>query len=150
MTRHQNHRPFGWGRTRRFRHDHDHEHHPDHGSGCAHQGDPQPSDTGLPPARPLTMAEGGRRFRVVSIAAGHRATHRLAELGILSGVEVTVVQGQRGGPLLLAVHDTRLAIERGIAHKILVQPAPPDLPQPQPALNGKTKPHETARRRPCW
>ncbi len=71
------------------------------------------------------MTPRGERVEVVTIAAGHRAMHRLAEMGIIPGAKVEVVQGQPGCPLLLAIHDTRLAIERGIASKVLVQPVVP-------------------------
>jgi ferrous iron transport protein A len=72
---------------------------------------------------PLTMTQRGERVEVVTITAGHKAMHRLAEMGIIPGATLEIVQGQRGCPLLLAIRDTRLAIERGIASKVLVQPA---------------------------
>lgn len=162
MIRHHSFIPFGWGRRRQAQRSHGPEQECGHGHAGNHththgadQSSAQPRDEatfdGAPaPVCPLTMAETGTRFRVVSIAAGHQATHRLAELGIIPGVEVGIIQGQGRGPLLLAVRDTRLAVERGIAHKILVQPLSQELPQPCSALNGKTKPHETTPRRPCW
>ncbi|MFC1976308.1 ferrous iron transport protein A [Chloroflexota bacterium] len=71
---------------------------------------------------PLTMVKPGQRVKLVDIAAGRRLRHRLTELGLTPGVELKVMQDE-GGPLLLAVHDTRLALGRGMAHKIIVQPA---------------------------
>lgn len=68
----------------------------------------------------LTMVPTGQRVRVVDITAGQRVAHRLAELGITRGVELQLLQ-DTGNPLLIAVRDTRLALERGIAHKIRVQ-----------------------------
>lgn len=79
---------------------------------------------------PLTMATVGQQVQIVSIAAGQRATRRLAEMGLIPGCEIEIMQNQGYGPLLLAIRDTRLAIERGIAHKMIVQPS---LPEAQPA-----------------
>ncbi len=46
---------------------------------------------------------------------------RLADLGISAGSEVRVVQNY-GGPIILAVkEDARMAIGRGMAHRILVE-----------------------------
>ena len=71
---------------------------------------------------PLTMVKVGQRVKLVDITAGRRLRHRLTELGLTPGVELKVMQ-DKGGPLLLAVHDTRLALGRGMAHKIIVQSA---------------------------
>lgn len=68
-------------------------------------------------------------MKIVKVAAGRRATHRLAELGLTPGSEMEVIQDCGFGPLLLAVRDTRLAIERGIAHKVMVQPAVQEQPR---------------------
>jgi ferrous iron transport protein A len=71
---------------------------------------------------PLSMIKPGQRVKLVDIMAGRRLRHRLTELGLTPGVELKVMQ-DKGGPLLLAVHDTRLALGRGMAHKIIVQSA---------------------------
>ncbi len=71
---------------------------------------------------PLSRIPAGQRVEIVNIATGHRAMHRLAEMGLIPGAEVEIIQGQRGCPLLLAVRDTRLAVERGIADHVMVQP----------------------------
>ncbi len=69
---------------------------------------------------PLTMVSPGERVTLVEIMSGRGVRHRLTELGLIPGVELKVVQDE-GGPLLLAVHDSRLALGRGMAHKIMVQ-----------------------------
>jgi ferrous iron transport protein A len=71
---------------------------------------------------PLSMVAPGESVRLVRIAAGHRLRRRLTELGLIPGVELKIMQDE-GGPLLLAVKDTRLALGRGMAHKIIVQSA---------------------------
>jgi ferrous iron transport protein A len=74
------------------------------------------------PSQTLPMSAPGQRVRVVAITAGQRVAHRLAELGITQGVELCVLNDNGSSPLLVAVRDTRLALERGIAHTIRVQP----------------------------
>ena len=69
---------------------------------------------------PLTMVAPGESVRLIRIVAGHRLRRRLTELGLIPGVEFKIMQGE-GGPLLLAIKDTRLALGRGMAHKIIVE-----------------------------
>jgi len=70
--------------------------------------------------QPLTKVGTGQVVRLVNIAAGSTLVRRLTELGLTPGVEFEVIQAQ-GGPVLLAVRDARLALGRGMAHKILVE-----------------------------
>ncbi len=69
----------------------------------------------------LTMVPPGQRVRVVDIMAGQQVNHRLAELGVIRGVELNILH-DHNGPLILSVRDTRVVLERGVAHKIRVQP----------------------------
>lgn len=74
-------------------------------------------------AIPLSLAPCGECLRLVSIEGGHMLRRRLAELGLNVGSEVRVLQSYGGGPMILAVkEDARMAIGRGMAHKILVCP----------------------------
>ena len=69
---------------------------------------------------PLTMAAPGERLTLVDITAKNGLRHRLTELGLTPGVEFQVLQSQ-GGPLLLAIHDSRLAVGREMAQQIWVK-----------------------------
>lgn len=72
-------------------------------------------------AMPLSMVSPGETVALVEIAAGQAFKKRLADLGLGTGMTVRVVQNNMPGPLILAVKDdTRLAIGRGMAHKIRV------------------------------
>jgi Fe2+ transport system protein FeoA len=71
---------------------------------------------------PLTMAMRGQLVRLTKIMAGRKLTHRLTELGLTPGVHFEVLH-DHGGPLLLAVRDSRLALGRGMASKIFVEAA---------------------------
>ena len=68
------------------------------------------------------MAVRGQLVRLTKIMAGRKLTHRLTELGLTPGVNFEVLH-DHGGPLLLAVRDSRLALGRGMASKILVEVA---------------------------
>jgi Fe2+ transport system protein FeoA len=70
---------------------------------------------------PLAMVAPGEEVRLTAIRGGRRLRKRLADLGLNLGMTVRVVQRDRHGPLILAVKDARLALGRGMAHKIMVE-----------------------------
>jgi Fe2+ transport system protein FeoA len=71
----------------------------------------------------LSMVSSGETVKLVKIAEGKRLRKRLADLGLNVGLEVRVVKNCFSGPLILAIReDSRLAIGRGMAHKIHVAP----------------------------
>jgi len=69
---------------------------------------------------PLPCLSPGETGRVEGVAGGWGAATRLAALGVLPGRKVTVVANDAGGPLVVAVGPTRVAVGRGLATKILV------------------------------
>ena len=71
--------------------------------------------------RPLSTIQEGVAVRLVKVHAGKRLNYRLAELGLTPGVEITILR-DTGGPMLLCFRDCRLAIGKGIAHKMQVLP----------------------------
>ena len=71
---------------------------------------------------PLTMVSPGERVRMIAIRGGHTVRKRLADLGLTPGTVLQVVQANVHGPLIIAVkNDARLALGRGMAHKIQVE-----------------------------
>jgi ferrous iron transport protein A len=68
---------------------------------------------------PLTHAPVGRKVRLVEIRGGREITHRLVELGLTPGVVFKVLQDS-GGPLLLQVRNSRIALGRGMAFRVHV------------------------------
>ena len=72
---------------------------------------------------PLTMAPLGQELRLCQLCEGRRVARRLAELGLTPGVCLRVVQ-DAGGPLLLSVRNSRVALGRGIADKLHVEVLP--------------------------
>ena len=82
------------------------------------------SNTKVTPAKslPLFMAGIGEQLRIVSISAGHTAQTRLTELGLPVGQEITVLQRQHRGPMVVAVGDARVALGFGLSSKVFVTP----------------------------
>jgi Fe2+ transport system protein FeoA len=70
---------------------------------------------------PLSMVSPGQEVRLLAIRGGHRMRKRLADLGLNPGATMHVVQRDGHGPLILAVRDSRLALGRGMAHRIMVE-----------------------------
>ena len=70
---------------------------------------------------PLVSLQRGAKARVVAIEAGRGLVQRLMQMGMLPGAVVEVIENSRG-PVLLQVEGIRVAIGRGMASKILVEP----------------------------
>jgi Fe2+ transport system protein FeoA len=65
------------------------------------------------------MISSGETVQLITIQGGEKITQRLTALGLTPGVKMFLVQDS-GGPLLIAVRDTRIALGRGLAHKVMV------------------------------
>ncbi len=70
---------------------------------------------------PLAMAQIGQVVRLVSVRAGDGLRKRLAEMGLVPGTELAVVQNTVSGPFIVRVKDSRIVLGRGMAHKIIVE-----------------------------
>ena len=70
-------------------------------------------------AFPLSNAKKGALLTLVKVDAGNRLNHRMADLGLTPGVCLEIMQDS-GGPILLSVRNSRVAVGRGMADKILV------------------------------
>ncbi|MBN1259898.1 MAG: ferrous iron transport protein A [Anaerolineae bacterium] len=68
------------------------------------------------------MARSGETVKLVALRGGLRMRRRLADMGLTLEMPLRVVQHNGNGPLIVAVKDTRLAIGRGMAHHIMVEP----------------------------
>lgn len=69
---------------------------------------------------PLTMASPGQEVTLIDIRGGRGIRSKLNGMGLIPGVKLTVL-GERGGPIMVAVNDTRLALGFGMAKKIIVE-----------------------------
>ena len=70
---------------------------------------------------PLSMLSIGEQAELVDVRGGRGIRMRLASMGLNPGVMVEMVQNAMPGPVILGVMDTRLAMGRGMAQRILVQ-----------------------------
>jgi len=72
----------------------------------------------------LSAVRAGESVRVQGIEGGHTFLSRLASLGFTPGVLLRVVQNVGRGPLIVKLRDTRVALGRGEANKIVVERLP--------------------------
>jgi Fe2+ transport system protein FeoA len=71
---------------------------------------------------PLSMLRAGEEGALVEFRCKGNMRHRLTELGLNCGDCIYVVSGECDGPMILALkNDARLALGRGMAHKIIVE-----------------------------
>ena len=70
---------------------------------------------------PLSVVRNGETVRLVSVRAGRGLQARLASLGMVPGVEITMIRNDYHGPMIVAVKGSRLVLGRGMSGKILVQ-----------------------------
>ncbi len=68
---------------------------------------------------PLTMAGNGETHTIGKITGKDQIRQHLAELGFVVGAEVTVLN-EITGSVILAVKDSRVALDRSMANRIMV------------------------------
>ena len=68
---------------------------------------------------PLTMAKTGETVTVGRITGRDEVRQHLAELGFVVGSDVTVVN-EVGGNVIVQVKDSRVALDRSMANRIMV------------------------------
>ena len=79
----------------------------------------------------LDRLDPGMRAVVSELQGGKGFASRLAGMGISVGCQIEVLQNPAHGSLLVLVRDTRIALGRGVASKILVRES--DREQPDAA-----------------
>jgi ferrous iron transport protein A len=76
----------------------------------------------LPPKEvhmPLTLVRSGDEFAVKKVGGKDEVRQRLEKLGFVAGSRVSVVS-ELNGSLIVKVKDSRVAISREMAYKIVV------------------------------
>jgi ferrous iron transport protein A len=71
---------------------------------------------------PAVQAMKSRHPHLHDRDRGHRLEHRLQHMGLAPGAPVRVIQNALTGPVIIGVKDTRLALARGLAARIMVRP----------------------------
>jgi ferrous iron transport protein A len=69
----------------------------------------------------LSAVPRGESVQIKEIRGGHQILSRLASLGFTPGAHLKVVQNYGRGPIIVSLRDTRVALGRGEALKILVE-----------------------------
>ena len=69
---------------------------------------------------PLIMAPTGRELKILKVAVDEKTKRHLENLGILAGASVTAVS-QNNGNVIIIVKNGRLALNKEVAIKILVE-----------------------------
>jgi len=70
---------------------------------------------------PLSMVRTGEKVKLLAIHSGRGLQRRLADMGLVPGVELEVISNGGHGPFIIAVKNTRLLLGRGMAHHIEVE-----------------------------
>ncbi len=68
---------------------------------------------------PLTMARAGETAAIQKITGKDEVRQHLAELGFVVGATVTVIS-QMGGNLIVQVKDSRIALDKSMANRIMI------------------------------
>ena len=68
---------------------------------------------------PLTMARAGETVTIRRISGRDEVRRHLAELGFVVDSAVTVVS-ELGGNLILQVKDSRIALDRTMANRVMI------------------------------
>ena len=68
----------------------------------------------------LSMIRSGEKVKLVTIVAGRGLNNRLASMGLVSDVEISVVSNSHPGPFVINVKGSKVMLGRGMANKIMV------------------------------
>jgi Fe2+ transport system protein FeoA len=71
-------------------------------------------------ARSLSKVQAGETVKLVGIEAGRGLNSRLASMGLVPNVKITVVNNSQPGPFVISVKNSKMMLGRGMAHKIMV------------------------------
>lgn len=72
-------------------------------------------------AKTLSHAKPGQKVRLASINASRELRSRLAALGLVPNVEITVVSTGRPGPFMINVKGSKIALGKPMVDKIIVE-----------------------------
>lgn len=85
------------------------------------------SSDGSDQSLPLSAVSAGECVRVTALRGGRAFQRAMIGMGLRRGCEIRVLQGGggQGGPLFVAIGESRVALGSGMAEKILVAHAAP-------------------------
>lgn len=71
---------------------------------------------------PLSAAKPGEKAVIREFVGGSQARHRLLTMGLRMGDEVEIITSSGRGQVVISLDNKRMALGRGFARKVLVQP----------------------------
>ncbi|MBN2019491.1 MAG: ferrous iron transport protein A [Sedimentisphaerales bacterium] len=71
-------------------------------------------------AIPLSKVGEGFLVSVVGVDAGRGLRNRLISMGLFTGTQIRIVRNDGSGPFVISVKNSRMALGRGVADKIMV------------------------------
>lgn len=74
---------------------------------------------------PLTHLANGSSGLIAALPRQCGLAKRLISLGLVPGARVVVLQNRGRGPLIVEVHGARIALGRGQAERVSVEPCAP-------------------------
>ena len=69
----------------------------------------------------LSTIDQGKEVTLIDIRGGRGVRSKLYSMGLVPGVNLKILNRSGSGPVMIAVKDSRLAIGRGMAEKIIVE-----------------------------
>ncbi|MCK4752325.1 MAG: ferrous iron transport protein A [Planctomycetes bacterium] len=69
---------------------------------------------------PLSAVKAGQTVTLTNIDAGRGLNSRLASMGLLPNVCITVVRNTDFGPIMIKVKGSKMMLGKGMAQKIMV------------------------------
>jgi ferrous iron transport protein A len=69
---------------------------------------------------PLAMIGSGKKVKLISVKSGRGLRGRLTAMGLVPNIEFTVISNGSHGPFIIKVKESKIALGRGMANKIMV------------------------------
>ncbi|MBZ4666722.1 ferrous iron transport protein A [Mahella sp.] len=70
---------------------------------------------------PLGLVPAGKKVIVEDLMGGHTFRRKINEIGITHGKIIKVIKNDSEGAMIIALGEGRIALGRGMSHKILVK-----------------------------
>ena len=70
--------------------------------------------------RPLSEVTEGQTVNIIRIDGGRDLRSRLTTMGLLPKTRIKVVRNGKSGPFVVSVKNSKMALGRGVADKIVV------------------------------
>ena len=71
---------------------------------------------------PLSNIKTGQKVKLIRVDAGEGLKSRLAALGMVPDVQITIINKDRPGPFVVSFKGSRIALGRVMTEKIMVRP----------------------------